>query len=312
MSHLSTLFTRYPGNPILTADDVPYEVNSVFNAGVVQFGTDSLLLMRIEDGRGLSHLTIARSKDGLTNWRVDPRPTLPADLVDHPEELWGIEDPRICHIDNEEYYIIAYTAYSCDGPLVSLATTKDFKYFERLGPVTPPDDKDAALFPAQFGGRYAMLHRPVTVSAGGSHVWLSYSPDMKHWGDHRIVLRARSGSWWDANKIGLSPPPLRTPEGWLIMYHGVRSRTYRLGLALLDLEDPSKVLLRGDEWIFAPVESYECHGDVQDVVFPCGWIAQGDDLRLYYGAADTTIAVATAKVSELLLWLHQHSSYLPL
>jgi predicted GH43/DUF377 family glycosyl hydrolase len=306
------LFTRYPGNPILTAKDIPYPANSVFNAGAVKVGEESLLLLRVEDRRGLSHLTVARSKDGLTKWRVDPRPTLAADPAGHPEEIWGIEDPRICRMDGETRHIVAYTAYSKGGPLVSLATTEDFEQFQRLGPVMPPDDKDAAIFPVLFGGRYAMLHRPAATMLGlGAHIWLSYSPDLKHWGDHQIVVRARHGGWWDANKIGLSPPPLRTDEGWLVMYHGVRLTVsggiYRLGLALLDLEDPAKVLLRGDEWVLAPEETYEREGDVHDVVFPCGWIVEGDDLRLYYGAADTSIAVATAKVSELLVWLHQHS-----
>jgi predicted GH43/DUF377 family glycosyl hydrolase len=296
-----TLFTRYPGNPILTAQHIPYPANSVFNAGAAKVGDDSLLLMRVEDRRGLSHLTVARSRDGFTDWRVDPSATLPADPAGHPEELWGIEDPRICQIEGESRYVIVYTAYSQGGPLVSLATTEDFKHFKRLGPVMPPDDKDAALFPTRFGGRYAMLHRPTGAGSGlGSHIWLSYSPDLKHWGDHQIIIRARRGGWWDANKIGLSPPPLRTDEGWLVMYHGVRVTVsggiYRLGLVLLDLEDPSRVLLRGDEWVLAPEESYERHGDVSDVVFPCGWIAEGDDLRLYYGAADTTIAVATTKI----------------
>jgi predicted GH43/DUF377 family glycosyl hydrolase len=309
---MKELFTRYPGNPILTAKDMPYRANSVFNAGAVKLGDETLLLMRVEDRRGLSHLTVARSNDGLTEWRVDPQPTLPADPAGHPEEIWGIEDPRITRVEGEERYIIAYAAYSTRGPLVSLATTEDFRNFERLGPVMPPDDKDAALFPVRFGGRYAMLHRPGATSLGlGSHIWISYSPDLKHWADHQIVVRARYGGWWDANKIGLSPPPLLTDDGWLIVYHGVRVTVsggiYRLGLALLDLEDPGTVLARGDEWVLAPEAPYERLGDVRDVVFPCGWIVEGDDVRLYYGAADSTIAVATAKVSELLAWLHKHS-----
>lgn len=302
------LFTRYPGNPILTVKDIPYPANSVFNAGACKVGDESVLLMRVEDRRGLSHLTVARSRDGFTDWRVDPHPTFPADPTGHPEELWGIEDPRICGLEGESRHIIAYTAYSRGGPLVSLATTEDFEHFQRLGPVMPPDDKDAALFPVLFGGRYAMLHRPAATMAGlGCHIWLSYSPDLKHWGDHQIILRARQGGWWDANKIGLSPPPLRTDEGWLVMYHGVRVTVsggiYRLGLALLDLEDPCRVLSRSDEWVLAPEETYEREGDVNDVVFPCGWIVEGDELRLYYGAADTSIAVATARLSELLGWL---------
>ncbi len=306
-------FARFADNPILTARDIPYPANSVFNAGVAEINGETLLLLRVEDRRGHSHLTVARSRDGFTDWRVDRSPTLPADPEAHPEELWGIEDPRICRMEGEDRYIIAFTAYSKEGPLVSLAVTRDFLHFERLGPVMPPDNKDASLFPVRFGDRYAMLHRPGAAGeALGSHIWLSYSPDLKHWGDHQIIVCARQGAWWDANKIGLSPPPLRTAEGWLVMYHGVRVTVsggiYRLGLALLDLDDPAKVLLRGDEWVFSPKESYERGGDVRDVVFPCGWIVEGDDLRLYYGAADTTIAVATARVSGLLTWLHDHSA----
>ena len=305
-------FHRHHGNPILTADDLPYAANTVFNAAATQIpGGETLLLLRVEDRRGLSHLTVARSSDGVGEWRVDTLPTFPADPEGHTEELWGVEDPRITWVEDQQLYYIAYTAYSAAGPLVSLASTADFVTFTRLGPVMPPDDKDAALFPVRFGGRYAMLHRPSPTSTGGAHIWLSYSTDMVHWGDHQILLRARKGGWWDANKIGLSTPPLLTDEGWLILYHGVRHTIaggiYRLGLALLDSEDPRRVLLRGDSWIFGPREVYERQGDVADVVFPCGWVADGDELRMYYGAADTSMALATAKVSDLLAWLHDHS-----
>ncbi|HYN24376.1 MAG TPA: glycosidase, partial [Pyrinomonadaceae bacterium] len=142
-----------------------------------------------------------------------------------------------------------------------------------------------------------------------ANIWISFSPDLKHWGDHTVVLEARRGAWWDANKIGLSPQPLETPEGWLIIYHGVRNTAagclYRLGLALLDLDDPLKVIRRGDEWVFGPDEPYERVGEVGDVVFPCGVIQdpKTGEIRLYYGAADTTIALATGNVNELLDWL---------
>jgi predicted GH43/DUF377 family glycosyl hydrolase len=188
---------------------------------------------------------------------------------------------------------------------VSLATTSDFHNFERLGPVMPPEDKDASVFPVKFKGRYAMLHRPVAMFPGaGAHIWISYSPDLKHWGDHQLVIPAKRGGWWDANKIGLAPPPLQTPEGWLILYHGVRQTVsgsiYRLGLALLDLDDPTRVLRRSDRWVFGPDASYEREGDVDGVVFPCGWIAQGDEIKLYYGGADTCVALATGNLSDLL------------
>ena len=306
------LFTRYRENPIVQAKDIPYQVNSVFNAGATRFGNDILLLMRVEDRCGLSHLTAARSRDGACNWRIDARPTLSTAPDTHPEEIWGIEDPRITRIEELDLWAVLFTAYSEGGPLVSLATTKDFETFERKGVVMPPEDKDAALFPVQFRGRWAMLHRPVPGLAGmGAHIWISFSPDMKHWGDHQILIPARRGGWWDANKVGLSPPPLHTEKGWLILYHGVRDTAggciYRLGLALLDLEDPTRLIARSDEWVFSPEEGYEVVGDVDKVVFPCGWVADGDDLRLYYGSADKCIALATARISELLDWLEQHN-----
>ncbi len=311
-STVKSLFTRHEANPIIQAADIPYPANSAFNAAATQFGDETLLLMRVEDRRGLSHLTAARSRDGVTDWRIDPVPTLPADPDGYPEEIWGIEDPRVTQIDAPDLWAVVYTAYSRGGPLVSLATTRDFKSFERKGVVMPPEDKDAALFPVQFNGRWAMLHRPVPGVAGvGAHIWISFSPDLKHWGDHQILIPARKGVWWDANKVGLSPPPLRTENGWLLLYHGVRNTAggciYRLGLALLDLEDPTRLLARSDEWVFAPEADYEVFGDVDKVVFPCGWVADGDWVRLYYGGADKCIALATARLSELLDWLDAHN-----
>jgi len=299
------LFKRYDKNPILSAEDWPYPVNSVFNAGAAMVNGETLLLARVEDRSGLSHLCVARSKDGITNWNIDTQPTLPASPETHPEEIWGIEDPRITWLEEEKIWIVAYTAYSLGGPMVSLAKTQDFITFNRLGNILPPEDKDAAVFPVKFGGRYALLHRPVCAFPGvGAHIWISYSPDLKHWGDHKIVLHARRGGWWDANKIGLSPPPLQTPDGWLILYHGIRQTVkgaiYRLGIALLDLENPNRVIKRSDEWIFAPEAPYEKEGDVDDVVFPCGWILQGNEVRLYYGGADKCIALAIGSLEDIL------------
>ena len=173
----------------------------------------------------------------------------------------------------------------------------------------PPENKDAALFPRRFGGRYAMIHRPVATGGSGAHIWLSFSPDLIHWGDHRILLQARRGAWWDANRIGVGPPPLETAEGWLVLYHGVRTTMggclYRLGLALLDLEDPRRVLRRSDQWVFGPETAYERQGDVGGVVFPCGWILDEPSgmIRLYYGGADTCLALATARLAEVLDYL---------
>ena len=302
------VFNRYRGNPIITAADMPYPASSVFNPGAVEIDGETLLLMRVEGRSGMSHLTVARSADGFTDWRIDKAPTLPADPIGHPEELWGIEDARITYLEDEGRWFITYTAYSSAGPCVALASTVDFRSFERTGPLMPPEDKDAALFPVKFGGRYAMIHRPVTSHpAPKANIWLSFSPDLKHWGDHQLLLPAREGGWWDANKVGMSPPPLLCDEGWLLMYHGVRTTIsggiYRLGLALLDRDDPTKVLRRSDEWLFTPTATYEREGEVDEVVFPCGWLLKGDEVRLYYGAADTCVAAATASLRELLDWL---------
>jgi len=304
------LFHRHGDNPILTARDWPYPAHTVFNAGACRAGDETILLVRVEDRRGHSHLAVARSNDGVSSWRIDARPSFAPDPANYPEEEWGVEDARLTWVEDRGRWIIAYTAFSHGGPLVSLAETTDFVTFSRLGAAMPPEDKDAAVFPRRFGNRYAMIHRPVSAGSSGAHIWLSFSPDLEHWGGHHILLHARHGAWWDANKIGLGPPPLETPEGWLILYHGVRATAggclYRRGLALLDLEDPARVLRRSDEWVFAPQTPYERHGDVGGVVFPCGWILDKPSgaIRLYYGGADTCLALATAQLSDVLGYLH--------
>jgi predicted GH43/DUF377 family glycosyl hydrolase len=307
------LFHRHLANPILTAADWPYPAHTVFNAGATRLedGT-TLLLCRVEDRRGHSHLCAARSSNGTDGWVIDPQATFSPDPDRYPEELWGIEDPRITFVEELGRYVIAYTAYSRGGPGVALALTEDFRHFERLGLVMQPDDKDAALLPRRINGRFALIHRPVTDLA--AHIWISFSPDLRNWGEHKLVLPARVGSWWDANRVGLSPPLIETASGWLMLYHGVR-RTgagclYRLGVALLDLETAEHCLLRGDSWIFGPETWYEREGDVGYVTFPCGYTldADSDGINLYYGAADTSIAMATGSVSGLLDWLKRNGS----
>lgn len=306
------LFARCEHNPILTAADWPYAVNTVFNPAAAVFGGKTLLLARVEDRRGFSHLTKAVSSDGVSGWQIDRFPTLEAN-PDLPEEAWGLEDPRITRLEELDSWAVAYTSYSRTGPAVSLALTKDFVTFEKLGCVMPPEDKDAALFPRRFDGKWLLIHRPVGAQSGfaegagpGAHIWLSRSADLKYWGDHRVLIPARRGGWWDANKVGICAQPLESPDGWLILYHGVRQTAsgavYRLGLALLDRDDPGKVLHRSDEWVFGPWENYERSGDVRDVVFPCGWTLDeaSGTVKMYYGAADTCICMATASMDDLL------------
>jgi predicted GH43/DUF377 family glycosyl hydrolase len=302
------LFHRHESNPILTAADWPYPAHTVFNPGATRLADGTtLLLCRVEDRRGHSHLCAARSANGINGWVIDEEPTLWPASDEYPEEIWGIEDPRITFVEELGKYVVTYTAFSKGGPGVALALTEDFRTFERCGLVMQPTDKDAALLPCRIDGNFALVHRPDHDS--GSHVWISFSPDLRNWGGHRLMLPARKGSWWDANKVGLSPPLIQTPEGWLMIYHGVRQTAagslYRLGLALFALDQPEKCLARGDSWIFGPEASYERHGDVGNVAFPCGYTigADGDTIHLYYGAADTSIALATGSIRELLTWL---------
>jgi len=296
------LFVRYEGNPILTADNWPYATNAVFNPAAAKLNAETLLLIRVEDMRGFSHLTVARSADGFTNWEIDPTPTMEADQNSR-EEKWGLEDPRIVWLEEQKQFAVTYVSFSEGGPVVSLAITKNFKTFARLGGLLPPEDKDACLFPRRFNGRFALIHRPIV--RGEAHMWISFSPDLKHWGDHRPLIKIRH-AYWDGQRVGLACQPIETPQGWLLFYHGVRNTTagaiYRVGLALLDLNSPWKVLRRGDEWVLGPSAPYERIGDVSDVVFPNGAIVQKetDQVHLYYGGADSTVAVATAKMSDCM------------
>jgi len=296
------LFKRYHNNPILTPEQWPYPTNAVFNPAAAKMDSETLLLIRVEDMRGFSHLTVARSSDGLTNWKIDVEPTLQADQNSR-EERWGLEDPRIVWLEEHNQFAVTYVSFSEGGPVVSLAITKNFETFVRLGALLPPEDKDACLFPKRFDGKFALIHRPIV--RGEAHMWISFSPDLIHWGHHRPLIMTRH-AYWDCHRVGLACQPIETEEGWLIFYHGVRHTTagdiYRMGLALADLVSPWKILRRSPEWILGPHAHYERIGDVGDVVFPTGAVVykEKDEIYLYYGAADSTIAVAMAKLSGCL------------
>jgi predicted GH43/DUF377 family glycosyl hydrolase len=302
----SELFVRHPNNPILTAEDWPYPVNAVFNPAAAAVGEETVLLARVEDRRGISHLTVARSKNGLDGWTVDDEPLLaPAD--DAPSEEWGFEDPRVSWIEELDRFVITCTSYGPAGPAVYLATTADFKVVERYGVVRQPEDKNAALLPYRIDGRWVLFHRPKTEFGGArGEIFVSRSADLVSWSTPEPVLQPRTGAWWDSLRIGLGPPPLRTDHGWLIIYHGVKETVsgeiYRVGLALLDLDEPTRVLRRLPAWILSPTAPYERTGDVPNVVFPCGLVYEprSDELRLYYGAADSSICVASALLGELV------------
>jgi predicted GH43/DUF377 family glycosyl hydrolase len=300
------LFRRSPANPLLSAADWPYPVNAVFNPGATVVDGETVLLCRVEARNGLSHLTVARSPDGVTGWRVEPKPLISHDQHG-PLSLFGVEDPRITRVDELGAWLIAYTAYGPAGPCVVLAVTDDFRGVDHIGVAMPPEDKNAALLARHIDGRFVLFHRPTSPMSGRADVWLSRSVDLRSWSAPEAVLGARAGPWWDSVRVGIGPPPLETPYGWLGLYHGVKrmatgNEVYRAGLVLLDRQEPSRILRRSDDWVLAPDAPYERVGDAPNVVFPTGLVHDpGNDLlRAYYGAADSFVGVATASYSEVV------------
>ncbi len=242
----------------------------------------------------ISHLRLARSKDGV-HFTVDEEPTLFPETI---YEEYGIEDCRITPLEGR--YYISYTAVSRYGICVGLAVTEDFKHFERKGLILHHENKNVVLFPRSVKGRYVAMHR--TASAfDGPNMWVAYSPDLQHWGDHRHLMSPRPHSW-DSRRIGAGAPPVETPEGWVIVYHGVNAKDgYCAGVAVLDLEEPHRVLHRSHEALIAPTEDYEMSGFFERVVFPTGLVPLNDGRwMVYYGVADRSVAVAETTLEELL------------
>jgi len=243
----------------------------------------------------ISHLRVARSKDGV-HFKVAPEPAI---RPTEPWEEYGVEDPHITQIDGTFY--ITYVAVSRNGIATALATTKDFVHFEKRGIIFAPPNKDVVIFPEPVGGRFVALHRPFPVYFGKPSMWLAYSPDLVHWDEHFFLMGPRKGKW-DSERVGAGTVPIKTPEGWLEIYHGASpERGYCLGAILLDLEEPHKVIARSEEPILSPQEEYEIHGFFDRVVFTCGAaLLDGGKLRIYYGAADRVTACAEAELSEIL------------
>jgi len=263
-----SLVHRYKKNPILTRDDVPYPVGTAHNAGVVKHGDRYIMLFRSHTHNGRSIIGKAESSDGFT-FKVHPEPFLvPASSgVFSDYEEFGVEDLRITPIEGE--YLLTYSAYSRHGVRNALARTKDFETVERVALITQADLRNVVIFPQKIDGRYVRLDRPHSEITPWS-IWISYSPDLIHWGDSRMLIKPVPYHW-DEMKVGPGAPPFQTAAGWLSIYHGVfktmAGAVYRLGVALHDLADPAKVLGVADRWILQPEDPWEVGGYVPNVVF---------------------------------------------
>lgn len=241
----------------------------------------------------LSHLRLARSRDGV-QFTVEPNPWL---FPHGPLESFGVEDARITQLGDE--YVINYSAVSPHGIATALAVTRDFQHLERRGIAFPPSNRDVTLFPAQVEGRYVAYHRPMPGEFGRYSMWMATSPDLLSWGEHRLLLEGEGG--WEAGRVGGGAPPLWTPEGWLVIYHAADAQQrYCLGALLVDHDHPDRILGRTQLPVLAPEATYETEGFFGNVVFTCGAVLQDGMIRLYYGAADERIALAEARVEDLL------------
>ncbi|HAB54360.1 MAG: hypothetical protein A2315_11655 [Ignavibacteria bacterium RIFOXYB2_FULL_35_12] len=288
---------RYNKNPILTKEDVPFKVNSIFNPGAVKYDGKYLLFCRVEMPIGRSSLVIAESEDGY-NFKVASKHVLtPEDHKDFYDYVkWGIEDTRITQIENKFY--LTYTGYSKFQPLVMLSETSNFVDFKIHGPISEPSNKDCAIFPEKINGYYWKVDRPSAEKR--RDIWISRSPDIIHWGGHKVLLEPEPGTW-ETDRIGSSSNPIKTREGWLMLYHGVRSSIYKLGVVLLDLEKPWLVIGKSKGPIISPDYDYERIGDVNNVIFSNGWILEDNgDVKIYYSGADMNICLAETNIQYLL------------
>ncbi len=302
--------SRYRGNPILTAKDVPYECTRVYNSSVVKTDKDYVMILRIDvikpPEEPYLFLGLARSADGI-RWTVDPKPF----MTPEGAEERMIYDPRITRIGDE--YVICYAADTSVGIRMGIASTRDFKTVVRKH-LSEPDNRNAVLFPEKVNGLYCRLDRPfarIYEKSRPYDLWISWSPDLEFWGRHEALLRWQDVTW-GSHKIGPAAPPIRTKAGWLTLFHGARLRepgpegwgkTYSAGVMLLDLKNPAKILGRCPEPILDPEPEfpYEWEGYRPRVIFPTGFIDMGDGTCLiYYGASDTVMALATARIDDLI------------
>lgn len=257
--------------------------------------------IRQKDGRrmvialtSLSHLRLARSKDGV-HFTLDEKPTI---MPLPGEESWGMEDPRITQIGDD--YYINYSAVMEEGISVGLLHTKDFENYERIGTIFAPENKDVTIFPEKINGMYYAFNRPVPGGIGNPNMWLAKSPDLLHWGDQKLFLAVSKDGAWDSGRVGGGAVPIKTEKGWLKIYHAADSADrYCLGVYLLDLNDPSKVIAKLEKPLLEPEADYELHGFFGNVVFTCGALLEDDNVIVYYGAADDKICRADIALSEI-------------
>jgi beta-1,4-mannooligosaccharide/beta-1,4-mannosyl-N-acetylglucosamine phosphorylase len=301
----SEIIWRSSRNPIVTRDHVPHG-NSIFNSAVVPYGDGFAGVFRVDDTKRVMNIHAGRSADGVA-WDLssDPIAFVAADsrVAEIEEEFLYAYDPRVTWLE-DRYYVTWCSGYY--GPTIGVAYTHDFETFHRLDNAFLPFNRNGVLFPRKVGGSYAMLSRP---SDDGhtpfGDIYLSESPDLVHWGRHRYVMGTVPLSW-QATKIGAGPTPIETEDGWLVLYHGVLTScngfVYSMGAALLDLDEPWRVVARGSRYLLSPQALYERVGDVPNVVFPCAALVdrKADRLSIYYGGADTVVCLAHGHLSDVL------------
>lgn len=304
------VFWRYSDNPILTYKDVK-KANSLFNSSVVAYNGEFRGIFRCDRTDWVPKLHKGKSKDGI-HWDIEDQPLEFENEIDGVPYVYGY-DPRVCEIDGR-YYIIWCTGMSNWEPTIGMAYTDDFEKFYQMENAFLPYNRNGVLFPRKINGKYVMFSRPSEAghgTPGKGSIYCSESPDLIYWGKHRLVMGPASG--WQNSKIGGGPTPIETDEGWLLIYHGVRGTCngllYMAGAALLDRDDPTKVLYRTKDYILSPREQYERVGDVSNVVFPVSTLCDADTGRiaLYYGAADTVVGLAFSTVDELIKFTKENS-----
>lgn len=291
---------RYRGNPIIGLEDLPFRCSDIWNAGAVKFQEGFLLLLTVETLEGLANIYPAHSTDG-EHFSIATEPLLSACTCGEAcrcYKTFGVHDPRITQVDGT--YYITYVAASECGQRVGLVRSDDFRIVNEMPYVSEPDNKSAALFPRKIAGRYAMLDRP----SEGSSIWISFSEDLVYWGQSNVVMTPRGGHW-DCHRIGAACPPIEIEQGWLLIYYGEKSTSagplVRLGAAVLDRDDPARVLARSNIPILSPRERYERIGDVGNVVFSCGAVVEESGcVMLYYGASDSCICLGTCTLDGIL------------